>query len=357
MPATRSTPYVRAVLWLSVLLLFSTDSLCSGFSGRWRYPKDTAKDARLLATAHDAPTTSYRNKWEKTIKRAQDYIADALSQIDGSKLTEEIYEPESGDWGRIRFLENSKVFDTVGVGAFILRDKLWSPALQGSTNYDKEGNYTVYWAGLIVSAYPQNPMVPDVHHRYYLCQLFDAETGESLDWWFGGGTYLSPPYVNEEDAFYYHKTIKDVYDKFDRSFYPKFKEWADDYYVNVLRGEVVGVGGTYLSRLDDRDPEELREFVSAALDAFIDAYIPIVAKRKDAAFTANNKQWQLLRRGCGVEFILMYDADLRFALEISNSTVGKMLILPLTVQWHLGEELAASEQDSREIFRNPKGWV
>ena len=61
-------------------------------------------------------------------------------------------------------------------------------------------------------------------------------------WWFGGGTDLTPPYIFEEDAKHFHGILKESCDKFDPTYYDRFKEWCDEYFLIKHRGERRGIG-------------------------------------------------------------------------------------------------------------------
>ena len=55
-------------------------------------------------------------------------------------------------------------------------------------------------------------------------------------WWFGGGTDLTPYYLNENDAKHFHGTLKKACDKHDQEYYPNYKQWCDQYFLISHRG-------------------------------------------------------------------------------------------------------------------------
>ena len=62
--------------------------------------------------------------------------------------------------------------------------------------------------GISIVIHPVSPMVPIIHMnvRYF-------ETDGDVKW-FGGGIDLTPHYINEDDAIYFHSFIKKVCDRF-----------------------------------------------------------------------------------------------------------------------------------------------
>eukprot|EP01068_Selenidium_serpulae_P011486 Selendium_serpulae@DN5671_c0_g1_i2.p1 len=320
---------------------------------------------RTLAKTTFKPDEKFRKEWEEILMKSQDYICDALSNLDGKKFSEDKYERKTGGWGRTRVLQEGNVFEKGGVGIAIVHGTVPASAAHAMTGlsdieWGKNGEYKFYGAGLSMVIHTKNPFAPTSHQNYRFFQLFDGETGESISWWFGGGSDLTPSYIINEDAIHFHKTLKNVYDKYDTTWYPRFKEWADEYYVNTHRKEARGIGGTFFDRLNDREPEKLREFAAEGLKAYIDAYVPIVTKRKDTKFTEENRRFQQLRRGRYVEFNIMHDRGTKFGLQVAEPRVESILMtLPLTARWEYqpDETLGKEEKDSLEIFRNAKDWL
>jgi hypothetical protein len=131
--------------------------------------------------------------------------------------------------------------------------------------------------GLSSVMHPKNPFAPTMHFNY---RYFETDGGV---WWFGGGTDITPSYLDESDMKHFHGTYKEACDKHDKEFYPKFKKWADDYFRIPHRGETRGLGGIFFDDMNDRDPEKLLAFAADGLASVVPAYVPIVAKHKDGA--------------------------------------------------------------------------
>ncbi|XP_073955507.1 oxygen-dependent coproporphyrinogen-III oxidase [Choristoneura fumiferana] len=212
-------------------------------------------------------------------------------------------------------------------------------------------------AGVSAVIHPRNPMVPTIHFNY---RYFEVKDKNGVQWWFGGGTDLTPYYLNEEDAKHFHGTLKQACDEHDPSYYAKFKKWCDDYFSIPHRGERRGVGGIFFDDVDYPSQEKAFNFVTSCAEAVIPSYIPLVKKHKDAAYGYYERQWQLLRRGRYVEFNLIYDRGTKFGLYTPNARYESILMsLPLNAKW---EYMHTPKPDSPEeklmkVLKEPKDWV
>ncbi len=216
--------------------------------------------------------------------------------------------------------------------------------------------------GLSLVIHPYNPFVPTVHANYRMFELYD-EAGKVTDRWFGGGTDLTPYYLFEEDAIHFHTTYKRALDPFDESFYPDYKKTCDNYFVNTHRNnERRGIGGIFY---DYKKPDAIRDVyfwmnvAKACGDAFIDAYLPIVEKRKNAPFTAQQKHWQEIRRGRYVEFNLVHDRGHLFGLKTNGRIESILMSLPPTVRFEYNHVPApgSPEDELLQVCLHPRDWV
>jgi coproporphyrinogen III oxidase len=216
--------------------------------------------------------------------------------------------------------------------------------------------------GLSLVIHPLNPFVPTVHCNYRMFELYN-ENDEVIDRWFGGGTDLTPYYLFEEDARHFHQVYKDVCDRFDDSFYSNFKQVCDNYFVNTHRGnERRGIGGIFY---DHQRPGEKHDvnfwmnFGKACGNAFIEAYIPIVERRKNMPFTPEHKHWQEIRRGRYVEFNLVHDRGTIFGLKTNGRIESILMSLPPTVRFeynYLPKE-GTPESDLLDACLHPREWI
>ncbi|XBI01150.1 hypothetical protein VPH35_129985 [Triticum aestivum] len=181
-------------------------------------------------------------------------------------------------------------------------------------------------------------------------------------WWFGGGTDLTPSYIIEEDIKHFHSVQKQACDKFDPTFYPRFKKWCDDYFHVKHRGERRGVGGIFFDDLSDHDQETLLDFVTDCAASVIPAYIPmdpIIECRKDTPFTEDHRAWQQLRRGRYVEFNLVYDRGTTFGLKTGGRIESILVSLPLTARWEYDHKPQEGTEEWKllDVCINPKEWI
>jgi len=189
------------------------------------------------------------------------------------------------------------------------------------------------------------------------------EKDEVIDRWFGGGTDLTPYYLFEEDAKHFHQTYKNACDEFDTSFYPKFKTTCDNYFVNFHRNnERRGIGGIFYDyqRPDqNKDVDFWVNFAKRCGDSFIEAYIPIIEKRKNTSYTDKNKHWQEIRRGRYVEFNLVHDRGTLFGLKTNGRIESILMSLPPTVrfEYNYQPEKGSEEDKLLQACLHPVDWL
>ena len=302
---------------------------------------------------------------EQFVKEEQRKIVAALEKIDGQKFKVDTWERPHGGGGISCVLQDGNVFEKAGVNISIVYGTLPRPAiLKMRANHkalDPDVDSLQFFAsGLSIVLHPKNPMAPTIHMN---CRYFETANadGSSNAWWFGGGTDLTPCYLFDEDAIHFHKTIKDVCDKHDKSYYTRFKKWCDEYFHNKHRGEARGIGGIFYDDLDEteKDQEQLFAFTQDCVGAFLPQYLPIINKRKDLPFNEENKLWQQIRRGRYVEFNLVHDRGTSFGLNTPGARVESILMsMPLTARW---EYMHAPKPGSREermlnALQTPKAW-
>jgi coproporphyrinogen III oxidase len=308
--------------------------------------------------------------WIQYIHDLQNTICLALEEADGkAKFIEDKWDRPEGGGGRTRVIANGKAFEKGGVNASVVFGDV-TEAMRTSL---KINGAKWFACGLSLVIHPLNPFVPTVHCNYRMFELYN-ETGEVIDRWFGGGTDLTPYYLFEEDAIHFHKTYKDVCDKFNPSYYPRFKEICDNYFVNSHRGnERRGIGGIFydyrrdeeFANSKDTDDTNLpapaggwAEFGKACGKAFIPAYIPIVEKRKNLPFNEHNKHWQEIRRGRYVEFNLVHDRGTLFGLKTNGRTESILMSLPPTVRFEYNYQPAPNSEEEKllQVCLQPRNW-
>ncbi|MFM9005527.1 MAG: oxygen-dependent coproporphyrinogen oxidase [Flavobacteriales bacterium] len=281
------------------------------------------------------------DKWKiaEEFKRIQDEICLGLEAEDGAaKFMEDAWTHSSGGGGRTRVISGGGVFEKGGVNFSAVEGSL-PVFMKDKVN---EGASQFFATGVSIVIHPASPMVPIIHMNI---RYFETDAGDA---WFGGGIDLTPIYVNDEQARYFHACLKEVCDQYNADYYPRFKQWADDYFFITHRNETRGIGGVFFDYLRPDEhvtKERLFEFVVSVGDTFLKAYRPIVNANKPLAFNEHNKQWQLIRRGRYVEFNLVYDRGTRFGLETGGRIESILMSLPEHASWIYNHALA---EDSEE---------
>ena len=302
----------------------------------------------------------YITEW---LKGLQDDICDSLQIADGSAIfKEEIWKREEGGGGRSRVMENGSVIEKGGVmfsavhgitPHFLLNEKQHS---QASTILSEKEVSTFYATGVSIVIHPQSPMVPIIHMNI---RYFEMSNGTR---WLGGGIDLTPHYIVDEDAIFFHQQLKTVCDKHHSSYYPKFKTWADDYFYINHRKETRGIGGIFFDRLNENEHlnfEQNFAFWQDVGKTFASTYTSLISKNKDKPFSPENKQWQLLRRGRYVEFNLVYDKGTKFGLETNGRIESILMSLPANASWLYNFQPTPNSLEAVTLSKLKKGinWV
>jgi coproporphyrinogen III oxidase len=300
-----------------------------------------------------------KQDWIDFIHDLQNRICDALGKSDGSTVfIEDKWERAGGGGGKTRVIANGNVIEKGGVNTSVVHGEV-SDIMR--TQLKIEGA-SWFACGLSLVIHPLNPFVPTVHCNYRMFELYD-EKDSLTDRWFGGGTDLTPYYLFEEDARHFHGTYKNVCDQFDPLLYPTFKTECDNYFVNKHRNnERRGIGGIfydYQRPTPEKDVHYWMNFGKACGNAFFDAYIPIVEKRKNLPFTAENKYWQEIRRGRYTEFNLVHDRGTLFGLKTNGRTESILMSLPPTVrfEYNYQPEAGSEEEKLLKACLHPINWV
>ncbi|XP_043702667.1 oxygen-dependent coproporphyrinogen-III oxidase, chloroplastic-like [Telopea speciosissima] len=329
--------------------------------------KETPQNERpdTFLRESDGPSSSIRARFEKMIRNAQDSICAAVEAADGGgKFKEDVWSRAGGGGGISRVLQDGGVWEKAGVNVSVVYGMMPPEAYRaakGENFTEKPGPVPFFAAGISSVLHPKNPFAPTLHfnYRYFETDAPKDAPGAPRQWWFGGGTDLTPAYIFEEDVKHFHRVQKNTCDKFDPSFYPRFKKWCDDYFFIKHRGERRGLGGIFFDDLNDYDQEMLLAFASECANSVAAAYIPIIERRKDMPFTDRHKEWQQLRRGRYVEFNLVYDRGTTFGLKTGGRIESILVSLPLTARWeydHQPEE-GSEEWKLLDACINPKEWI
>ncbi|WP_313262232.1 oxygen-dependent coproporphyrinogen oxidase [Sphingobacterium sp.] len=287
-------------------------------------------------------------------KEIQDEITQALEALDGkARFEEELWEREGGGGGRTRIIQHGNILEKGGVNFSAVHGKL-PEQIKKAFGVDEDEFFAT---GVSIVIHPNNPWVPIIHMniRYF-------ELNENIRW-FGGGIDLTPHYVDETDATYFHQELKKVCDQYSSEFYPKFKDWADQYFFIKHRDETRGIGGIFYDKLTPEkagiSDQGIFDFSCDLGHLFPKVYSELVNRSRNKQFTEAEKNWQLLRRGRYVEFNLVYDAGTKFGLETNGRIESILMSLPEQANWFYNFQ---TEQDSKEektlsLLKKGINWV
>jgi len=292
------------------------------------------------------------------IQTLQDTITAKLEAVDGkAKFKEDLWEREEGGGGRSRVIENGDVFEKGGVNI----SKVHGPLNSAMQKYFNVGDVNFFACGLSLVLHPKNPFAPTVHANWRYFEMYEKD-GTLVDSWFGGGQDLTPYYLFEEDAIHFHSICKSVCDAHDPSFYALYKKQCDDYFYNAHRDEARGLGGLFFDHCKatpERSMTDWYNFVTQVGDSFLDAYVPIVEKRKDIPFTPEQRDWQEIRRGRYIEFNLIHDKGTLFGLKTNGRIESIFMSFPPHVQWRYNYEPEKGTKEDKllHVLKHPKDWV
>ena len=296
------------------------------------------------------------------LKQVKDYlqslqsrIVAELEQLDGkAKFRRDPWDRPGGGGGLSCVLSDGDVFEQAGVGfSHVFGDRMPPSATKTRPELAGSGFQAV---GVSLVIHPRNPYVPTTHANY---RYFTASGDDASAWWFGGGFDLTPYYPFEEDVIGWHQVAKDACSPFGDDLYPRYKKWCDDYFFLQNRNETRGVGGLFFDDLNEFGFDKSFAFLQSAGDSFLEAYRPIVRKRKDHPYGERQREFQLYRRGRYVEFNLIYDRGTLFGLQSGGRTESILMSLPPRVRWEYDwrPEPGSAEAKLYSDYLRPRDWL
>jgi coproporphyrinogen III oxidase len=285
----------------------------------------------------------------------QDSICDALGQEDGSTWQEDNWTRPEGGGGRSRVIANGTVIEKGGVNfSHIYGDQLPASATQSRPELAGR-SFEAMGVSLVI--HPHNPYMPTSHANV---RFFIAEKeAEDPVWWFGGGYDLTPYYGNQQDCEHWHQTAKNACDPFGDDMYPRLKQQCDQYFHLRHRNEPRGIGGLFFDDFNHLGFVQSFAFMQAVGNSYIDAYLPIVQRRRDQDFGERERNFQLYRRGRYVEFNLVYDRGTLFGLQTGGRTESILMSMPPMVRWDYDwqPEAGSAEAELYEQYLIDRDWV
>jgi coproporphyrinogen III oxidase len=285
------------------------------------------------------------------VKNLQNQITQKMQELDSQlDLLEDRWQRkdhagEDGGGGITRAFNSEGLFESAGVNTSEICGKI-NPQFASKL----QGQGDELWAsGISLIIHPRNPRVPTVHANFRMIQQ-----GDSI--WFGGGADLTPYYPHVEDFEYFHNVWKKACEPYGN--YAQFKKTCDEYFVNHHRGgEMRGVGGIFFDHLNSGDLQKDFDMVVDLSNHFIESYFPLVEKRMNEAYTAEDEEFQLYRHGRYVEFNLLHDRGTLFGLKTNGRTESILISLPKRCQFGYAYEPKTDTPHAQMMqYYFPKEW-
>ena len=280
----------------------------------------------------------------------QQRIVAALEHADGGTFRSDPWQRAEGGGGVTRILEDGALFERAGVGFSHVFGSQLPPSASAARPALAGQSFEAMGVSLVL--HPRNPYCPTVHMNVRFLAAGPV-------WWFGGGMDLTPYYGFDEDARHFHATCKRALEPFGAERYPRYKKWCDEYFFLKHRNEPRGIGGIFFDDLGEPDFETCFALVRSVGDAFANAYLPIIERRRGLAYAGRERSFQAYRRGRYVEFNLVYDRGTLFGLQSGGRTESILMSLPPVVAWRYDwrPEPGSPEASLYTDYLRPRDWA
>ncbi len=287
----------------------------------------------------------------------QDHIVAQLAALDGKPFRRDSWQRPEGGGGASCVTEDSGVFERGGVNFSHVLGASLPPSATASHPELAGLNWDA--VGLSLVLHPRNPYAPTAHMNVRFFVAHSPAEAIEPSWWFGGGMDLTPYYGFAEDAIHFHRTCRGALSPFGADCYLRFKKWCDEYFFLKHRGEPRGIGGIFFDDLNTPDFGTCFKLQQSVGDSFLDAYLPILRRRKDTPFGEREREWQAYRRGRYVEFNLVYDRGTLFGLQSGGRTESILMSLPPIVRWRYDWQPAPGSLEAKlySDFLIGKNWL
>lgn len=307
----------------------------------------------------------FRERVINHIKAIQQQITDSLEEIEGQAFNHEAWvRPDGHGKGQVNIIQDGRVFEKGGVNyteiELPLTKTLAGYMADRGKNIDMNAvsQYSLFAVGCSLVIHPRNPMVPTIHANYRYLEI--TQDGVVKEWWFAGGTDLTPYYLDEEDCRNFHRVHKEACDFLAPDVYAKFKKECDEYFVIKHRKMTRGIGGIFFDDVNQYDIENLIEFQKRCGTAFVQSYPAMLRKHMNDEYTKEQRRWQKIRRGHYVEFNIAYDRGTKFGLVTPDSNIEAILMpCPLKARWEYKYQVKPGSEEERlvQVLTTPREWV
>ncbi len=285
----------------------------------------------------------------------QELIIERMETLDGKAFRRDSWERPEGGGGISAVIEEGNLLERGGVNfSHVMGDRLPPSA---SAHRAELAGRSFEAMGVSLVFHPRNPYVPTVHMNV---RFFCAnKPGEEPVWWFGGGMDLTPYYGFEEDAVHFHTICRNALTPFGEDYYPRFKQWCDEYFYLKHRQEPRGIGGIFFDDLNDTDFDFSFNLMQSVGDHFLSAYVPIAERRRDIPYGERERDFQAYRRGRYVEFNLVFDRGTLFGLQSGGRTESILMSMPPIVKWRYDWKPQAGTPEAAltETFLTGRDWL
>ena len=224
--------------------------------------------------------------------------------------------------GEYRIINNGKIFEKVGVNF----SKVYG-------NFPKELQKKIpgakkdpkFWAtGISVVMHMKNPLMPAMHfNTRYICTTQN---------WFGGGIDVTPSKKDNNEKKEFHKILKKMCNRHNKTYYNKYKKWCDEYFYLPHRKETRGIGGIFFDYKKDNFEKDFK-FIKDVGVTFELIFQKIIHNKIKRKWTMKDKEIQYIKRGRYTEFNLLYDRGTKFGLQTGGSIDGILMSLPPLAKW------------------------
>ena len=259
----------------------------------------------------------------------QERIVSAAEKIDGKQFIRDSWERPEGGGGVSRLIEEGNVLERGGVGFSHVKGMSLPPS--AAANRPEVAGQPWEAMGVSLVFHPRNPYAPTVHMNVRF--FTTTSTEHEPVWWFGGGMDLTPYYGFQEDAKHFHQTCHDALTVHGSGLHDRFKKWCDDYFYLKHRKEARGVGDVFYDDFNEAGFEKSFAMTQSVGESFINAYLPLLERRKDTPYGERERDFQAYRRGRYVEFNLVFDRGTLFGLQSGGRTESILMSMPPIVKW------------------------
>ena len=285
----------------------------------------------------------------------QERIVARLARLDGKAFLRDTWERPEGGGGITRLIEEGGVFERAGVNFSHVHGARLPPSASAARPELAGRSFQAMGVSLVL--HPRNPYVPTVHLNVRF--LVAEKSGVEPAWWFGGGMDLTPYYPFAEDAVHFHGACREALAPFGPQYYPRFKNWCDEYFYLKHRNEPRGIGGIFFDDFNQPGFAACFELVKSVGEHFLPAYVPIVERRAPLPYGERERTFQAYRRGRYVEFNLVYDRGTLFGLQSGGRTESILMSLPPVVAWRYdwSPEPGSPEEVLYKEFLVARDWL